>query len=154
MRHTFLRFTAAGLVISGLMLVPAPTFAQYGAYNGGYNGGYNRPYGDPDGARRDRAVFDRARVDLDRAANYPYSSRSDRKRFDEARRDLFDFESRFDQGRYERREMDRAIDKLQRVVNQNSLDPRDRGALADDVRRMRDYRAFREHGGYSNGYRR
>ena len=148
MRYTLLTFSAAGLLLSGLAIVaPTPTFAQYG-------GAYNRPYGEPEGSRRDRAVFDRARVDLERASNYPYSSRADRKRFDEARRDLFDFESRFDQGRYERHELDKAIDKLQRVVNQNSLDPRDRGALGDDVRRMRDYRAFREHGGYRNGYRR
>lgn len=110
---------------------------------------YDRPYGDRDNARQqDRAVFDRARVDLDRAGSYRYASRSDRKRFDEARRDLFDFSARFDQGRYEKRELNQAIDKLQRVVSQNSLDPRDRGALEDDLRRMRDYRTFRDRGDY------
>jgi hypothetical protein len=104
--------------------------------------------------RRDRALFDRARTDLDRASSYPYSSRDDRRRFDEARRELFDFESRFDQGRYEKHELNEAIDRIQRVVSHNSLDPRDRGALEDDLRRMRDYRAFRDHGGYAYGYRR
>jgi hypothetical protein len=34
---------------------------------------------------------------------------------------------------------------VQNVVNHNSLDPRDRGALDDDLRRMRDYRSFRNH---------
>jgi hypothetical protein len=104
---------------------------------------YDRPYGDRGYARQDRALFDRVRVDLDRASAYPYASRGDRKRFDEARRELFDFESRFDQGRYEKHELDEAIDRVQRVVSENSLDPRDRGALADDLRRMRDYREFR-----------
>ncbi len=116
----------------------------------------DRPYGDRDYARRDRALFDRVRMDLDRASNYPYSSRSDRKRFDEARRELFDFESRFDQGRYNKHELREAIDRLDRVVSHNSLDPRDRGALAEDVRRMRDYRAFRGHHGdreFDYGYR-
>jgi len=105
----------------------------------------DRPYADRDYARRDRALFDRVRMDLDRASSYPYSSRADRKRFDEARRELFDFESRFDRGRYNKHELNEAIDRIERVVSHNSLDPRDRGALADDVRRMRDYRDFRNH---------
>ena len=93
-------------------------------------------------------------MDLDHASGYPYASRADRKRFDEARSKLFDFESRFDRGRYEKHELDRAIDHIQQVVNANSLDPRDRGALADDLRRMRDYREFRSHHGeYEYGYR-
>jgi hypothetical protein len=116
-------------------------------------GQYDRPYGDRDYARQDRALFDHVRMDLDRASTYPYASRGDRKRFDEARRELFDFESRFDQGRYEKHELDEAIDRLQKVVNGNSLDPRDRGALSDDLRRMRDYREFRNHHGEREYYR-
>jgi len=116
----------------------------------------DRPYSDRNYSRHDRAVFDRARMDLDRASAYPYASRADRKRFDEARRELFDFESRFDRGRYNKHELDEAIDRIERVVSHNSLEPRDRGALADDVRRMRDYRDFRNHHGerdFDNGYR-
>jgi hypothetical protein len=119
-------------------------------------GQYDRPYGDHDYARRDRALFDRARMDLNRASAYPYASRADRRRFDEARSKLFDFESRFDQGRYDKHELDGAIDRLQRVVEANSLDPRDRGALSEDLRRMRDYREFRNHHGereFEYGYR-
>lgn len=106
---------------------------------------YDRPSADRDYARRERGLFDHVRMDLDRASGYPYASRGDRKRFDEARRELFDFESRFDQGRYDKHEMNAAIDRLERVVSHNSLDPRDRGALEDDLRRMRDYRSLREH---------
>jgi hypothetical protein len=100
-------------------------------------------------------MFDKARMDLDRASAYPYASRSDRKRFDEARGKLFDFESRFDQGRYDKHELSGAIDSIQHVVESNSLDPRDRGAISDDLRRMRDYREFRNHhgGDYGYGYR-
>lgn len=92
--------------------------------------------------RRDRALFDKVRADLEHAGSYPYSSRADLKRFDEARRELFDFESRFDQGRYQRHELDEAINRMDRVVGHNALDPRDRGILADDLRRMRDFREF------------
>jgi hypothetical protein len=45
---------------------------------------------------------------------------------------------------------------IQKVVSANSLEPRDRGALAEDLRRMRDYREFRNHHvdrDYSYGYR-
>ena len=116
----------------------------------------DRPYANRDYARRDRALFDRVRMDLDRASGYPYASRADRKRFDEARRDLFDFESRFDQGRYNKHELNEAIGRIERVVSHNSLDPRDRSALAEDARRMRDYRDFRDHHGdreFDYGYR-
>jgi hypothetical protein len=105
------------------------------------------PYGGWDYTRQDRAMFDRTRKDLARASAYPYASASDRKRFDEARSRLFDFESRFDQGRYEKHYLDEAIDRMQRVVSSNSLDPGSRGALAEDLRRMRDYREFRNHHG-------
>jgi len=117
---------------------------------------YDRPYADRDYARQDRGLFDKTRMDLERASAYRYASHSDRKRFDEARSKLFDFESRFDQGRYDRHELDGAIDRLQHVVESNSLDPRDRGSLSDDLRRMRDYREFRNHHGerdYAYGYR-
>jgi hypothetical protein len=117
-------------------------------------GQYDRPYGDRDYARQDRGLFDKARMDLDHASAYPYASRADRKRFDEARTKLFDFESRFDQGRYEKHFLDGAIDHIQHVVESNSLDPRDRGALSEDLRRMRDYREFRNHRGEREfGYR-
>ncbi|HEX4134235.1 MAG TPA: hypothetical protein VHY84_06405 [Bryobacteraceae bacterium] len=119
-------------------------------------GQYDRPYGDRDYARQDRGMFDKARMDLDRASAYPYASRSDRKRFDEARGKLFDFESRFDQGRYDKHQLNGAIDRIQHVVESNSLDPRERGSLSDDLRRMRDYREFRNHHGerdYEYGYR-
>jgi hypothetical protein len=139
MSRTFSCFCFASLMLA------APAFGQY-----------DRPYGDRDYARQDRGLFDRARMDLDRASAYPYASHADRKRFDEARGKLFDFESRFDQGRYDKHELDGAIDRIQHVVNSNSLDPRDRGALADDLRRMRDYREFRSHHGerqFDYGYR-
>lgn len=96
---------------------------------------------------RDRSLFDRVRADPDRASGYAYASRDDIKRFDEARRDLFDFQSRFEQGRYDRHELDKAIGRIEKVVSNNSLDPRSRGALDEDLRTMRDYRAFRGHRG-------
>jgi hypothetical protein len=140
MNSGFRKLLPAAVLIA--CLVPS-VFAQ--------NGYYRQPM--PDQNRRDHALFDRARADLDRAGAYPYSSRDDRKRFDEARRELFDFESRFDRGRYEKHELDQAIDRIQRVVSHNSLDPRSRGELEEDLRRMRDFREYRNHHDYEDGYR-
>lgn len=133
--------SVSAVLISGFLLLASAALAQYNQAQ--YNPAQYYP--DQGYARRDRGLFDRVRMDLDRAANYPYSSRGDRKRFDEARRELFDFESRFDQGRYDKHELGAAIDRIDKVVSHNSLDPRDRGALEDDLRRMRDFRSFRDH---------
>lgn len=128
----------AGCLFAGLAAAQTwPPYRNSGPYQRYDNGGV-----------RDRALFDRTRMDLDRASTYPYASRSDRKRFDEARRELFDFESRFDQGRYDRHELDQAINRLERVVEHNSLDPRDRAALSEDLRHMRDFRGYENHDGY------
>jgi hypothetical protein len=124
-----MKFTAAKILLISTLLAGATSAgAQYPA----------QPF-------IDRGLFDRVRADLDRASAYAWASRADQKRFDQARRELFDFESRFDRGRYDRHELDQAISRMQKVVSQNSLDPGDRGALENDLRRMRDYRAFREH---------
>jgi hypothetical protein len=42
-------------------------------------------------------------------------------------------------------DLDRASGYPYWVIGHNSLDPRDRGALSEDLRRMRDYRDFRNH---------
>ena len=146
MRQMIRRFFLPSMLLAGL--AAAPAFGQYYNQSPSYNNApsYSQPYyPNSGGARQDRALFDRTRMDLDRASNYPYASKSDRKRFDEAKRDLFDFTSRFEQGRYERQQLDHAIDRIDHVVRDNSLDPRDRGALGDDLRRMRDYRQYRNH---------
>ena len=68
MNRTFLKpFMASALLASTLLTASA--FGQY-----------DRPYGDRDYARQDRGLFDKARMDLDRASAYPYASRADRKR--------------------------------------------------------------------------
>ncbi len=59
----------------------------------------------------DRSLFEHARADLDRASGYPYAPPADRERFDDARTRPFDFESRFERGRYEKHKLDEAIDR-------------------------------------------
>ena len=159
-RITSTLFISSAFISVTLLAVSA--FGQYGPPQGSFGQSsarqtYDRPYGDRDYARQDRALFDRARMNLDHASAL---IRMLRARIANASMkpaaSCSDFESRFDQGRYEKHHLDEAIDHIQHVVNSNSLDPRDRGALAEDLRRMRDYREFRNHHGdreYENGYR-
>lgn len=140
MRQIRKRLAVAGLLACAFFPAAGKAFGPTWGSDPYYRSWTGREGGAEDAARRDRAFFDRVRMDLDRASAYPYSSGADRKRFDEARRELFDFESRFDQGLYDRHQLDRAIDRLDRVASRNSLSPRDRGALDEDLRRLRDYR--------------
>jgi hypothetical protein len=116
-----------------------------------YGRGYydqGRVYGEF-GRDRDRGpgLFDRVRADMDRAESHSYWNGGDRRRFNKVREELGEFQSKWANGRYDRHELDDAIGALQKVVNDNRLEYRDRGALQDDLFRLRDFRA-------SNGYNR
>jgi hypothetical protein len=103
------------------------------------NAQYQPRYGDRDYDRDDRYradLFERVRADLDRAASYAYWNEGDRHRIGKVREELGEF-----QRSGSRHELNDAIGALQKVVNDNRISPRDRDVLADDLYRMRDYRA-------------
>src|SRR5579864_2233309 len=81
-------------------------------------------------------LFGRVRADLDRAESNPYANRGDRHRFNKVREELNEF-----QRSGSKHELNDTISSLQRVVNDNRISPRDRDALADDLYRLRDFRA-------------
>jgi hypothetical protein len=81
-------------------------------------------------------IFNQVRADLDRAESHSYANGGDRKRFNKVREELNDFQRSGNP-----HELNEAISRLQNVVNDNRLAPRDRNILADDLYRMRDFRA-------------
>ena len=85
---------------------------------------------------RGGGVLERVRGDLDRAESHSYANGGDRKRFNNVRQELNDFQRTGNP-----HELNEAISKLQKVVNDNRLAPRDRDVLADDLYRMREFRA-------------
>ncbi len=86
---------------------------------------------------RDRGgIFYQVRGDLDRAESHSYANGGDRKRFNKVREELNDFQRTGNP-----HELNEAIGRLQNVVNDNRLAPRDRDILADDLYRLRDFRA-------------
>ena len=150
------RLFSTSFVGIGMLLYGVAAQAQYypgqrypGRDDGYGNGGYR-------GGDRSYALFDRVRVDLDRAAANSYMSGGDRRRVQKARHDLADFQNRWSRGRFDRHELDEAIGRVQSVVNSSRLSYRDRAALQDDLSRMREFRAYQAQGGdrYGDGYRR
>jgi hypothetical protein len=137
------RFFAQAVIGSFLLLGGVAANAQYGdpRYDRGRDSRYDRD------DRDDRGGFlDRLRYDLDRAERNSYASCGDHRRFNRLRSDLNDFQGKWARGNYSRHELDEVIGSLQRVVNDNRLDYRDRDILQNDLNRMRGFRS--QHDGW------
>jgi hypothetical protein len=146
------RFQILGL-IAAAVLVTSSANAQYRQYDPYRDGraGYHE-----DGIGLIRSV----QSDLSRAASHGYMSGRERSRLDQALRNLSDFDRDLSRGRFDRHDLDRAIDHIKDVVSHNRIDPRERDILYADLNRLRDFRASggfsngRPHDGYGYGYRR
>lgn len=138
MRQAF----ATGLLGCALLLSGAVADAQvYG--RGYYDGG--RVYGEYRRHDPGRDLFDRVWRDVERAESYSYryGDGGDRRRFNKLREELREFQDKWARGRFDRHELDDVIGALQRVLNDNRLDDRQRDALQEDIYELRDFRASR-----------
>jgi hypothetical protein len=97
------------------------------------HGSYRRP-GNRGG------LLDQVQADLRSAQNAVYS-RGEAKRLDKAREELWEFQRRWNAGRFDRHELDDSISAIQKVVDHNGLDERARAVLWGDLRGLRDFRA-------------
>ena len=86
------------------------------------------------------SVIERVQRDLDRAEAGSYLSGRDRHKFDHARKELWEFEKRFNRGRFDRHELDEVIGAVHSVVDNTPIRGRDREELAEDLARLRDFR--------------
>jgi hypothetical protein len=118
------------LAMASLLAAGTAAYAQYpGAY--GERGQY---YGR--GVSNPGDLFNRVRLDLERAEANSYWKESDRHRFNKVREELGEF-----QRSGNRHELNDTISALQRVVNDNRLAYRDRDVLAQDLYQLRNFRA-------------
>jgi succinate dehydrogenase/fumarate reductase flavoprotein subunit len=101
----------------------------------------NAQYQHRDDYRNRGGILEKVSADLDRAKSHSYANGGDRKRFNHVREELNEFRRSGNP-----HELKDAISRLQKVVNDNRLAPRDRDVLADDLYKMREFRA-------SNGWR-
>jgi len=86
-------------------------------------------------------LFERVRQDLDHVQLATFPSGGDQFRLANTRQELDELQSKLAAGRYDERELDDVIRALQRVVQDNRMPARDRDVLADDLDRLRDFRA-------------
>lgn len=88
-----------------------------------------------------QATLDRVRADLSRAqGNLRYVGEGEMRRLQNIQQNLAAFQRKWEHGRYDRDDLDRAIGELRSLVERGHLRPRDRDLLTDDVRRLRELR--------------
>lgn len=128
MRHFFM--------LASVVLLAAASMAK-AQYPRGYDDRYGDRYYDRGEYNRGPAdLFGRVRADLERAEADSHWKGGDRRRFAKVREELNEFER---SGSHH--ELNDAISALQHVVNDNRLAYRDRDMLAQDLYRLRDFRA-------------
>jgi len=142
MRRLLVRSLAAG----GLVFMAVAAHAQdYGRYRD------DDRYRDRDDRRsygRDRGdLIGQVQSDLSYAQSSAYS-RGEAKRLEKARNELWEFQRKWNAGRFDRHELDDSIAAIQKVVDHNGLDERGRSVLWNDLERLREFRAQYQDRGY------
>src|ERR1051325_4837706 len=95
------------------------------------------------------ALVDRVHTDLDHAYTRFHFSSSDRDRLNNAEKELRDFAKKWENGKFDKGQLDGAISSIQHVLDENKLREEDRDALSQDLtqlRRMRGAHARHEIG--------
>lgn len=91
-------------------------------------------------------LFQRVREDLDRIQQSTPKLSADEYRLVATKHDLDDLQSKMENHRYDEPELDRTINAVEKVMNDNNISPRDRELLSEDLRRLHDFRDH--HDGY------
>ena len=90
-----------------------------------------------------RDLVDRVQADLQRAADFTRNNEKERDRYHNVQHHLSEFDRELRRGKFDKERLDVAIDDLKNVVKKNTLESRDRDALAvdlSDLRTLRDTR--------------
>lgn len=90
-----------------------------------------------------RALVGRVQDDLRRAERFGRTNDKERERYDNAQRHLSEFDRALSRGKFDKDKLDAAIDDVNNVVAHNTLAPRQRDALSEDLRALRQLRATR-----------
>lgn len=87
------------------------------------------------------ALVDRVHTDLNHAYDTRHFSDADRDRLNKAEKQLREFSAKWDHGKFDKGQLNGAIDSIQHVLDGNRLHAGDRDTVSDDLtqlRRMRD----------------
>lgn len=83
------------------------------------------------------ALVDRVHTDLNHAYGAYHFSKGDRDRLNHAEKELRDFSQKWDHGKFDKGQLNGAIDSVQHVLNDNKMPAQDRDAISDDVSQLR-----------------
>lgn len=93
--------------------------------------------------KKARDLVDRVQADLQRAADFTSNNEKERERYHNVQHHLSEFDRELRRGKFDTGKLDAAIDDLKNVVKNNTLESRDRDALAADLSDLRTLRDTR-----------
>ena len=93
--------------------------------------------------RSARDLVERVQDDLQRAADFTRNNEKERERYFNVQHHLSDFDRELRKNHFDKDKLDTAIDDLKNVVKNNTLESRDRDALASDLSDLRTLRDTR-----------
>ena len=149
MRNLMIRGLAGGSMLLLALGAYAQDYPRYRGddryYDRDDRGGYREGRGNRGG------LIEQVRSDLSYAQSAVYS-RGEAKRLSKANEELWEFQRKFNAGRFDRHELDDSIAAIQKVIDHSGLDERARSMLWNDVQRLRDFRAQNDGRGYYPRY--
>ena len=86
---------------------------------------------------RARDLIARVQDDLERAAEFTRNNEKERERYHNVQHKLSEFDRKLRTGHFDKGNLDDAIEDLKNVVKSNTLEARDRDALAADLADLR-----------------
>jgi hypothetical protein len=90
-------------------------------------------------------VFMHLRTDLEHIWSVNRAADKERNRIERTKQELTKMQADLDQGRWDNGLVNDVIDSLRKSANDDRLTQRDRGVLADDVNRLKDYQDQHNH---------
>jgi hypothetical protein len=90
-----------------------------------------------------RDLVARVQDDLQRAADFTRTNEKERVRYENVQHHLSEFDRDLRRDHFDKGKLDTAIDDLKNVVKNNTLESRDRDALASDLSDLRTLRDIR-----------
>jgi hypothetical protein len=92
---------------------------------------------------RARDLVGRVQEDLRRAVDFTRNNEKERVRYENTQHHLSEFDRQLRRDHFDKGKLDQAIDDLKHVVQNNTLEPHDRDALAADLSDLRTLRDVR-----------
>lgn len=90
-----------------------------------------------------REIVDRVQADLERAADFTRNNGKENERYHNVQHHLSEFDRELRRGHFDKDKLDSSIDDLKNVVKNNTLESKDRDALAADLSDLRTLRDIR-----------